>query len=117
MLVLFYKIPVVILINILQQLEDFKDDMQILLLEQKCDAFYVAHACMLTNRKQNGSKDSSIGRKTRNEEKNTPEHRLHAFWGDVPTCPVARPAPVSLIAQSNAILPHVFGLKLFNYSS
>ena len=50
-----------VLINILQQLEDFNDDVQILLLEQKCDAFHVAHACMLTNRKQNGSKDSSIG--------------------------------------------------------
>ena len=89
MLVLFCKLTVVILINVLQQLGDFKDDMRILLLEQKCDAFYVAHACMLTNRKQNGSKDSSIGRKTRNVEKNTPEHRLHAFLGGVPTCPVA----------------------------
>ena len=87
MLVLFYKIPVVILINILQQLEDFKDDMQILLLEQKCDAFYVAHACMLTNRKQNGSKDSSIGRKTRNEEKIPPNTGFMLFGG------MSRPAP------------------------
>ena len=87
MLVLFYKTPVVILINILQQLEDFKDDMQILLLEQKCDAFHDTHACTLTNRKQNGSKDSSFGWKTRNEEKQdgkpfkrVPSHLPHDLW-------------------------------------